>query len=249
MGKYDDRSFGEAFAAFRRERGAGETFPWRGKTYSTNYKEEAASGSSNSSRSSSSRRPSTEELTSRARSAIDRAESKPFTRPRARPDREAPVATSVETPEVTTSRLPPSQRPRPRPERPVSRTPGSLRGITLEDWAGMTPAERRNMGLPNNRGAAREMLESSTGSTSTRLRGVTIEDWSRMSPAERRRLGLPNNRGEARRMLERANMAKGGMVKKGYSKGGMAKKGYAKGGMIRANCGASMKPTQKGTKK
>jgi hypothetical protein len=35
-------------------------------------------------------------------------------------------------------------------------------------------------------------------------------------------------------------MAKGGMVKKS---------GYAKGGMVKANCGASMKPTQKGTKK
>jgi hypothetical protein len=31
--------------------------------------------------------------------------------------------------------------------------------------------------------------------------------------------------------------------------GGMVKSGYAKGGMIKANCGASMKPTQKGTKK
>tara|TARA_R110002110_G_scaffold295618_1_gene509668 strand:+ start:89 stop:205 length:117 start_codon:yes stop_codon:yes gene_type:complete len=34
----------------------------------------------------------------------------------------------------------------------------------------------------------------------------------------------------------------------GYSKGGMAKKmkGYAKGGMVqKANCGASMKPTQR----
>jgi hypothetical protein len=31
--------------------------------------------------------------------------------------------------------------------------------------------------------------------------------------------------------------------------GGMSKKmGYAKGGMVRANCGASMKPTQKGKK-
>jgi hypothetical protein len=35
-------------------------------------------------------------------------------------------------------------------------------------------------------------------------------------------------------------MAQGGMVKKS---------GYAKGGMVKANCGASMKPTQKGTSK
>lgn len=45
-----------------------------------------------------------------------------------------------------------------------------------------------------------------------------------------------------------AKMYKGGMTKK-YAMGGMTKKmGYAKGGMVKANCGASMKPTQKGKK-
>ena len=33
------------------------------------------------------------------------------------------------------------------------------------------------------------------------------------------------------------------------SKSGMAKTGYAKGGVVKANCGASMKPTQKWNKK
>lgn len=43
-------------------------------------------------------------------------------------------------------------------------------------------------------------------------------------------------------------MAKGGMTKK-YAMGGMIDKmGYAKGGMVKANCGASMKPAQKGKK-
>jgi hypothetical protein len=41
-------------------------------------------------------------------------------------------------------------------------------------------------------------------------------------------------------MSDETEMAKGGMVKKS---------GYAKGGMVKANCGASMKPAQKGTKK
>lgn len=31
---------------------------------------------------------------------------------------------------------------------------------------------------------------------------------------------------------------------KGMAYGGMAKKGYVKGGVVKANCGASMKPTQ-----
>lgn len=41
-------------------------------------------------------------------------------------------------------------------------------------------------------------------------------------------------------MMKDKKMAKGGMVKK---------MGYAKGGMVKANCGASMKPAQKGSKK
>jgi hypothetical protein len=43
MAKYDDMSFGKAFAAARKEMGAGETFTWKGKSYTTNYKEEVAS--------------------------------------------------------------------------------------------------------------------------------------------------------------------------------------------------------------
>ena len=47
-------------------------------------------------------------------------------------------------------------------------------------------------------------------------------------------------------MKKKDEMPKGKM---GYSKGGMTKKmGYAKGGMVKANCGASMKPTQKRSK-
>lgn len=39
-GKYDEMSFGKAFAAARKEKGSGKTFTWRGKSYTTNYKEE-----------------------------------------------------------------------------------------------------------------------------------------------------------------------------------------------------------------
>jgi hypothetical protein len=38
---YDDMSFSKAFAAARKEMGAGKTFSWKGKSYSTNYKEES----------------------------------------------------------------------------------------------------------------------------------------------------------------------------------------------------------------
>lgn len=37
----DDMSFSKAFAAARKEMGAGKTFSWKGKSYSTNYKEES----------------------------------------------------------------------------------------------------------------------------------------------------------------------------------------------------------------
>src|SRR5699024_448876 len=36
----EEESFGEAFAKARREKGAGQTFEWRGGTYSTNYEGE-----------------------------------------------------------------------------------------------------------------------------------------------------------------------------------------------------------------
>lgn len=42
MSKYDDKTFGKAFAAARKELGAGKTFTWKGKKYTTDYKEEVA---------------------------------------------------------------------------------------------------------------------------------------------------------------------------------------------------------------
>jgi hypothetical protein len=41
MAKYDDMSFSKAFAAARKEMGKGKTFTWKGKSYSTDYKEES----------------------------------------------------------------------------------------------------------------------------------------------------------------------------------------------------------------
>lgn len=40
MAKYDDKSFSKAFAAARKELGANKTFTWKGKSYTTNLKEE-----------------------------------------------------------------------------------------------------------------------------------------------------------------------------------------------------------------
>lgn len=45
MAKYDDKSFSKAFAAARKELGANKTFTWRGKSYTTNLKEETPKAS------------------------------------------------------------------------------------------------------------------------------------------------------------------------------------------------------------
>jgi hypothetical protein len=208
MAKYDDMSFGKAFAAARKEKGAGKTFTWKGNSYTTDRADDKK-------KSTGAAKTSTDSVIQRARAAIDRAEGeRPRSlRPVARPKRDMskePTATKVETPKVTTTQLPPA-RTAAEMRGPAGSSRGTLSNITLADWAKMSPAERRKFGLPNNRADARAMLEGTSASNGTT--------------------------GSAGRRDTR--MAKGGMVKSGY----------AKGGMIKANCGASMKPTQKGTKK
>jgi hypothetical protein len=43
-GKYDEMSFKQAFVAARKAKGAGKTFTWKGKSYTTNTKEDKKSG-------------------------------------------------------------------------------------------------------------------------------------------------------------------------------------------------------------
>jgi len=50
MAKYDDMSFKKAFAAARKEKGSGKTFTWKGKRYTTNYKEEESKAPAKSKR-------------------------------------------------------------------------------------------------------------------------------------------------------------------------------------------------------
>ena len=157
--------------------------------------------------------PTTDPVVDRARAAIDRAEGeKPYAmRPVARPKQDMskePTATKVETPKVTTAELPPA------------RTAAEMRG----------PA-----GSP--RGPAKAMRT---------LSDITLADWAKMSPAERKEFGLPTSRGAARAMLEGTATT---ATPRRSRPGGSTARGYAKGGMVKANCGASMKPTQKGTKK
>ena len=158
MAKYDDMSFGKAFAAARKEKGAGKTFTWKGNSYTTDRADDKKKSSSSS---------STDSVVDRARAAIDRAEGeRPRSlRPVARPKRDMskePTATKVETPKVTTTQLPPA-RTAAEMRGPAGSSRGTLSNITLADWAKMSPAERRKFGLPNNRADARAMLEKASG--------------------------------------------------------------------------------------
>ena len=165
--------------------------------------------------------PTTDPVVDRARAAIDRAEGeKPYAmRPVARPKQD--MSKEPTATKVETPKVTTT-------ELPPARTAAEMRG----------PA-----GSP--RGTARAMRT---------LSDITLADWAKMSPAERNKFGLPNNRADARAMLEGTSASNGTTGSAGrrdtrMAKGGMVKSGYAKGGMIKANCGASMKPTQKGTKK
>ena len=165
--------------------------------------------------------PTTDPVVDRARAAIDRAEGeKPYAmRPVARPKQD--MSKEPTATKVETPKVTTA-------ELPPARTAAEMRG----------PA-----GSP--RGTARAMRT---------LSDITLADWAKMSPAERNKFGLPNNRADARAMLEGTSASNGTTGSAGrrdtcMAKGGMVKSGYAKGGMIKANCGASMKPTQKGTKK
>jgi hypothetical protein len=202
MAKYDDMSFGKAFAAARKEKGAGKTFTWEGKSYTTDRADDKPSkGESGST-----------DIAAMAKEAIDRSgptrprarpsSDKAPTRPRSRPVDKAPTATSVSTPKVETQTLGAG------PEGASGSMTVDGNRYTYGQWQNMTRAERKAAGLP-------------------------VSAWGGAIRAMKNARGLSN-------MSDETEMAKGGMVKKS---------GYAKGGMVKANCGASMKPAQKGTKK
>ena len=213
MAKYDDMSFGKAFAAARREKGKGKTFTWKGKSYTTNYKEETGTDQAPTT---SARPRARDEVVTRAQRAIQRSEDE------------------------KTSRKGPTSRPNNNPARTSSpRTTTTASSRPPED--------------PRTTGA---------GDNSPRRGGYSFNEWREMSRREREAAGLPTSIAGAQIYFRRSQTSgnsnstgnkrsrPGGAAARGMAKGGMVKKtGYAKGGVVKANCGASMKPTQKGTKK
>lgn len=146
---------------------------------------------------STSKRPQARPATLGVKEAIDRSAQGPRTRsgPR-RKKEEAPTATSVTTPEVTTTKLPPRE--------------ATLMGYTWEEYKKGNNLGRLRAGLPMGLSRS-EFMERASASTETRTSPRTGNTAARRDRRQSR--------------------------------------GFAKGGMVKSNCGASMKPAQKGTPK
>jgi hypothetical protein len=185
MANRDEMSFGKAFADARREMGAGKTFTWRGKSYTTDLAEEAPRRAPTESARPQARRRSTEEVARSASAAIDRAEGRPATRPQRNPRRvpgpNEGTATSVSTPSVTSE--------------PISSMPASVRRA-IEDAA---PEDRR--------GATRIAEEGSRKRVPGRAILQAIQNFLRGEG--------PTDPTLVMRESRTPGMAKGGMVKKG----------------------------------
>lgn len=169
MAKYDDMSFGKAFAAARKEKGAGKTFTWKGNSYTTDRADDKKKSSGSS---------GTDSVVERARKAIDSVEGKKPLRPVARPKRDMsqePTATKVETPKVTTTELPPARTaaemrgPAGSPRGPAKGTPENVSGrsrggFTFDQWREMTRKEREDAGLPTSITGAKFYFRASKAS-------------------------------------------------------------------------------------
>lgn len=160
MGKYDKMSFGKAFAAARKEKGAGKTFTWKGKSYTTNYKEEEAKGSTTRPK----KRPVTRSPRPKARPSQGGSTSSPRRAPTASA-RTAPTATSRRAPTASSVRASTqtSKKSTPRADKTDdARAAASRRGtsqinesqqrrrdtITFAEWKKLSRPERRRLGLP-----------------------------------------------------------------------------------------------------
>lgn len=162
---------------------------------------------------------------------------------------EAPTATSVKTPKVTTRTLSDTRGGRGDGKAETARR----RLDSALDSADKALTRSKN---PNDMTAAnKKMQEELAGKTRQRKAKTSYSDKGN-TPIERARktkVGgkepktfkqaewksmTPTQKKEAREKFQ-VKVSSSGMAK-----GGMVKKGYAKGGMVKANCGASMKPTQ-----
>lgn len=138
----------------------------------------------------------------------------------------------------------------------ISKSQKSLKDWTKEDWgtkSGKPSGKTGERYLPKK---ARESLSSAeyAATTKAKRKGTAAGKQFVKQPKEIAKKtskfraaegGLTMKKGMHK--MPDGSMMKDSDHKSGYMKGGMTKKtGYAHGGVVKANCGASMKPTQKG---
>jgi len=162
---------------------------------------------------------------------------------------EAPTATSVKTPKVTTRTLSDA-----RGGRGDGKSEAARRRLdSVLDSADKAITRSKN---PNDMTAANKKMQEELAAKRAKREAKTSYSDRGNSPTERARktkVGgkepktykqaewksmTPTQKREARDKYQ-VKVSSSGMAK-----GGMVKKGYAKGGVVKANCGASMKPTQ-----
>jgi len=124
-------------------------------------------------------------------------------------------------------------RPVARPKRDMSQEPTATKVETPKVTTTELPPARTAAEMRGPAGSPRGPAKGTPENVSGRSRGgFTFDQWREMTRKERKDAGLPTSITGAQ-FYFRASQASG----------------MAKGGMVKANCGASMKPTQKGTKK
>jgi hypothetical protein len=180
MAKYDDMSFKKAFAAARKEKGAGKTFTWKGKRYTTNYKEEESKAPKKSKRPP--KRP-------------DSKSSKTSGPPRRSSRGERPMSTGriAELTERALERSERSQDARGQAQMVIDQRKAlASEGIDVPDDVFV---DALNMAFEGNPVSLRRMIGGNAGGPPRRSsRGpqeVTYREWQQMSRAERERRGLP----------------------------------------------------------
>jgi hypothetical protein len=185
MAKYDDMSFKKAFAAARKEKGAGKVFTWKGKRYTTNYKEEESKAPAKSKRPT--KRPTKKSEKSSgpprrsSRGGSDTGRGGP---PRRQGRGSTPMSTNrlVELTERALDRSRRSENAREASQMVIDQAK-ALRseGVDIPDDVFNQALEMAFDGKPVS---LRQMLGS-------RQPRVTFAEWERMSRAERERRGLP----------------------------------------------------------
>lgn len=185
-GKYDDMNFGKAFAAARKEKGAGKTFTWKGKSYTTNYKEEA-------------KKP--------AKKTAKKTAPKSSARPKTKPKGE--ITTRRLTPVKDQGRGDGrAETDRRRTDALIDMADKAIRSLksySYKEWKSMSRAERKAAGLPVS------VIGGELGFKRFKT-GLTGKDY-KMTPGAAPK-PKPASTGSRGRNRGRTGAAKGGMMKK-----------------------------------